>query len=74
MLQPRGRIAFVGADGQTHKGAQVITCFVTWHPDVAVRLHRALLEHARMQSVVLRPMLWCEQAVVTDDLPWTTAP
>lgn len=71
VVQPRGRIAFVGTDGKEHKGGQVVTSFVTWHHDIAVRLHRALLEHARMQSVVLRPMLWCEQTLVTDDLPWT---
>lgn len=74
VVQPRGRISFVGTDGVVHKGGQVVTSFVTWHPDIAVRLRRALLEHARMQSVVLRPMLWCEQAVETDSPPSPTAP
>ena len=42
IVQPVGRLSFVGLDGKTHGGARVTTCFMVWSFQVATRLAREL--------------------------------
>lgn len=42
IVQPVGRLSFVGLGGKTHKGARVTTCFVVWGHSLGIRLAREL--------------------------------
>lgn len=54
VVQPKGRLRFVGSDGQTHGSAKTTTCFVCWGDGIAHRLAHELLPRATVVLVAQR--------------------
>lgn len=53
VILPRGRIRFLGADGQLHSSGKIATCFVVWRQGLAPQLQHHLARTAGIASVCL---------------------